>query len=69
MKKDKMDTLKDCPFCGLQGWAGEHPYYVGKYIAHCSREDNDICLFPSTGPQDTLKEAVALWQMRKGAKL
>jgi len=55
--------LKNCPFCGSSGRAGNHKYYPEQYVAHCGGGGR-ACIFPSTGPRKTLQEAIDLWEMR-----
>ena len=70
-KRERDMELKPCPFCGKAGWAGQHPRFSDSYIAHCTNTTKGRweCLYPSTGPQKTLKKAMQMWNTRvKGEK-
>lgn len=58
------NALEPCPFCGSAAYTGVHPYYPDKFIANCGRPEGVACIFPSTGPVDTLEEALSLWNTR-----
>lgn len=42
--------MKPCPFCGTDGYSGEHTYHPGKYIVRCGSSGLNCPFFPSSGP-------------------